>query len=140
MRNIKPDTDLGVADASNRSRLDDWSCYEVQQAQKTERSPHIVGSICSTLDGHEVREGCVTSAIVSVFPEMRTILTGDGKTYELGRCSEMSPDAFYVWRRWQRAAQATNVAEVTADINGVLAPETGQTQNVPTHIAAIKQN
>lgn len=101
-------------------RLDDWSCFEVLQAQRTERSHHIVGSICQLGDAIESREGCVTSAIVSVDPAKRLVLTESGDTFELGRCSAMTPDAFYVWRRWQRATQATNVLEVTADINNAL--------------------
>lgn len=118
---IKPTQPTTAAPAK---RLDDWSCFEVQQAQRTERSHHVVGSICQVRDplgdAIELREGCVTSAIASVDPSNRLVLTEDGDTYELGHCSPMTPDAFYVWRRWQRAAQATAVVEVTADIKGVL--------------------
>lgn len=109
-------------EAASAIRLDDWSCFEVKQARCDERTHHLVGSICGVDDESEVRTGCVTNAIVSVDPQARCVLTDGGTAYVLGRCSEMTPDAFYVWRRWQRAGQAFNVVEVTVEINAVLAP------------------
>ncbi len=109
-------------EAANAIRLNDWSCFEVKQAHCDERTHHLVGSICDVEEGCEVRQGCVTNAIVSVDPLARCVLTEGGTAYVLGPCSEMTPDAFYVWRRWQRAAQAFNVVEVTAEINAVLTP------------------
>ena len=120
MKTPEPLDPILPIDTARTKRLDEWSCFEVQQAQRAGRSHHIVGSICHLRDALETREGCVTSAIVSVDPAQRRLLTEDGEAYELGRCSPMTPDAFYVWRRWQRSAQATNVVEVTADINAAL--------------------
>lgn len=127
--------DSEIVCASTPERLDDWSCYQVQQAKRAEHSHHIVGSICRTHDEHDERTGFVTSAIVSIDPEKRIVLTEDGTACALGRCSDMTPDAFYAWRRWQRAAQATHVVEVTADIKGVLAPAQGSTVTAPAPTA-----
>ena len=114
----KPDATRSAAIDS----LHDWRCFEVLQAGRTERTHHIVGSICRVLDGRDARQGCVTGALTSVDPDTRTIRTEDGTSYRLGRCNDIAPEAFYIWRRWQRATQATQVIDVSNDINAVLVP------------------
>ena len=77
----KPDATRSAAIDS----LHDWRCFEVLQAGRTERTHHIVGSICRVLDGRDARQGCVTGALTSVDPDTRTIRTEDGTSYRLGR-------------------------------------------------------
>ncbi|MCM2296264.1 hypothetical protein [Rhodoferax sp.] len=121
-RSAKQSIEKADAQPANIDNLHDWRCFELLQAGSTERTHHIVGSICRVQDGHDARQGCVTSALVSVDPDSRTVLTENGTVYRLRHCSDITPDAFYIWRRWQRATQATNVVDVTSDINAVLAP------------------
>lgn len=118
-------------DTAEVERLDDWSCFKVQQAQRTERSHHIVGSICHMVDGLEVREGRVTPAIVSIDLSKRTMTAEDGGAYKLGRFGGTTPDAMYVWRRWQRATQATQVIEVTVEADSALKRDPAQALGVP---------
>lgn len=121
-RSAKQGIDETDAQPANIDNLHDWRCFEVLQAGSKERTHHIVGSICQVQDGHDARQGCVSSALVSVDPDNRTVLTKDGTVYRLGHCSDIAPDAFYIWRRWQRATQATNVVDVSSDIIAVLVP------------------
>jgi hypothetical protein len=97
-------------------KLADWRVFEVQQASRTGRTRHLVGSVGWHFDGQ------VSSAIVNFDPATRSGLSESGRVYRLvGRGSGIGMNASYVWNHWKRRAEATDVVDVTPEIEALLA-------------------
>ncbi len=93
----------------------DWRVYEVRQADRTERTRHIVGSAGRDDDGQS------SSAIVQFDPETRCGLSERGRIYKLaGRGSGLGVSADYVWSTWKRKTGAQDVVDVTSEIETLL--------------------
>ncbi len=96
-------------------KLLDWRVFEVQHADRAGRTRHFAGSIGWHYDGQ------VSSAIVSFDPATRSGTTESGRTYLLvGRGSGLGLNADYVWRAWLRKCSATDVVDVTPEIEELL--------------------
>jgi hypothetical protein len=90
--------------------LAQWRFFEVQQADRPDRTKHVAGSTGWHGDGQ------VSSAIASFDPSTCTATTESGSTYQLvGRGNGLGVNAQYVWDSWCRHAGATAVVDLTAD-------------------------
>lgn len=93
----------------------DWRVYEVQQADRAERTRHFAGSVGRDYDGQS------GSAVVSFDPATRCGLSELGRIYKLaGRGSGLGMNAEYVWNTWKRKSGATDVVDVTTEIEALL--------------------
>lgn len=98
------------------TKLLDWRVFEIQQADRAERTRHFVGSVGRDYDGQ------CSSAIVEFDPSTRRGLSELGRIYQLmGRGSGIGMSADYVWSNWKRKTGATGVVDVTDEIKKLIA-------------------
>lgn len=96
-------------------KLTDWRVFEVQQAERADRTRHAVGSLWPLYDGQ------VSSAIVKFDAATRTATTNSGNQYELsGRDSGLGQNASYTWDFWRSRCSATDVVDVTGEYEELL--------------------
>jgi len=91
--------------------LVDWHVFEVQLPNRAERTRHFAGT--KAQDGH----GKASTAIVSFGPVARRGVTESGRVYELEGSAGLEVNVAAAWDAWIRVNRATDVVDVTAEIN-----------------------
>lgn len=106
---------IGIVSEVPEVKLHDWRVFEVQQADRTGRTRHFVGSA-----GHD-DDGQCSFAIVRFDPATRRGLSELGRIYQLiGRGTGIGGSADYFWAIWKRKAGARDVVDVTPEIEVLL--------------------
>jgi len=88
--------------------LTSWAAYEVQVPGLDVPTIHVAGY--AEWEG----SGRVTSPLQSIDAQHRSVVTSTGRVYRLAGAPGLSGDAEYVWRRWVRLWNATELSDATA--------------------------
>lgn len=84
-----------------------WSVFEVKCGWSDERTRHLVGYIPSMRDGR-------TSSPIQIFDrDKMQITTRSGRIYQLEGCPGCNSDSDYVWSRYKKINDITDVVDVT---------------------------
>ncbi|WP_425258158.1 hypothetical protein ACPOLB_21880 [Rubrivivax sp. RP6-9] len=88
--------------------LTSWAAFEVQVPGLDAPTIHVAGY--AEWEG----SGRVTSPLKSVDAQRRSVVTSSGRVYRLQGGPGLSGDAEYVWRRWLRLWNATELSDATS--------------------------
>lgn len=108
---------IGPVPSAPEVKMLDWRVFEVQQADRADRTRHFVGSTGWHYDGQ------VSSAIVRYDPATRCGTSESGRVYQLvGPGSGIGMNASYVWNVWQSKAGVRDVLDVTPEVEALICP------------------
>jgi hypothetical protein len=108
-------TPLSTAAERPTLTMSHWSIWELQLSWLTSRTRHLVGRV--------VEEGCgkVSSTVVAIDAERRTVTTETGRVYVLQGPPGTDPDAAYTLHGFIRMHGASSETDVTAELVAQLA-------------------
>lgn len=90
-------------------RIRSWAVFEVFVPEIGERTKHVAGELAD-------RSGRVSSPLVAIDVESRSVVTRSGRVYHLVGRPGLGLEGEYVWRRWLSINEARDVNEVSSEL------------------------